>query len=104
MKTLLALVAALALAVPAAAAPGDPLGADREARQQDRLRDGVQSGALTRGEAHRARNDQRHVDRLQRRARHDGTVTKKEARQIDRAQDRASRRLHRQKHDGQTRR
>lgn len=96
MKTLLAAVCALALAVPAAANP-------REAQQQDRIRDGVASGELTRNEAQGLRRDQRRVDGLQRKAKRDGVVTRKEARRIDHAQDRASRDIARQKHDRQTR-
>lgn len=100
MKTLLAVVAALALALPAAAGP---LGHDREEHQQSRIREGVQSGELTRGEAKKLHKEQRRIDARQKKAKCDGVVTRKEAKKIDRAQDRANRDIHRQKHDRQSR-
>ena len=99
MKTLIAAVCALVLALPAAAGPGEA----REDQQQARIRDGVVDGELTRGEARGLRKDQRRVDGLQRKARKDGVVTRKEAKRVDRAQDHASRQIGKQKHDRQTR-
>ena len=100
MKTVLAIVAALALAVPAAAGS---LGRDREQNQQSRIHDGVKDGELTRHEAKGLRKEQRHVDHLQKKAKCDGKVSRKEARHIDRAQDKANRDIARQKHDRQSR-
>lgn len=101
MKTLIALAAALALALPAAAAP---LGRQREANQEQRIRDGVHDGELTRKEGRCLKKQQRHIDKAQHRARKDGHVTRNEARRIDHAQDKANRDIARQKHDRQQRR
>ena len=99
MKTLL-IVAALALALPAAAGP---LGASREQSQQNRIHEGVASGELTHHEAKHLRHEQRRVDARQKKAAKDGVVTRREARKIDHAQDHANRDIARQKHDRQTR-
>lgn len=96
-KALLAVVAALALAVPAAANP-------QERRQDQRIAEGRASGELTRHEAKKLKHEQRKVDKMQRRAKRDGVVTRREARRIDHKQDQASRHIRREKHDRQERR
>jgi hypothetical protein len=95
-KTLLAIVAALALALPAAANP-------QERHQEARIGEGVASGELTRHEAKRLHHEQKRIDHMQRKAKKDGVVTGREARRIDRQQDQASRHIARQKHDRQER-
>ena len=74
----------------------------REVWQHERIRQGVRSGELTRGEASRLRAGQRHVDRLERRAEFNGVVTPRERFRMDRAQDRQSRRIWRLKHNRRT--
>ena len=75
----------------------------REARQGQRIQQGVRSGELTRGEAQRLRQGQRHVDRMEDRAKSDGVVTPRERAHIGRAQDIQSHRIHRLKHNDITR-
>lgn len=75
----------------------------REARQHARIHQGVKSGELTRGEATRLRAGQRHVRRMERRAKSDGTVTPGERARITRAQNHQSREIHRLKHNARTR-
>jgi len=72
----------------------------REARQQVRIHAGVRSGSLTRGEAVRLRAGQRHVHRMEWRAKADGRLTARERFRIARAQNHQSRRIYRFKHNG----
>ena len=84
------------------AAPGAQQRIDqREANQQKRIDQGVQSGSLTTREANRLENGQARVEKMENRAKADGSINKKEARAIEKAQDRQSRRIARQKHDRQ---
>ena len=71
----------------------------REVRQHQRIRQGVRSGQLTRGEAARLRAGQRHVDRMERRAKADGHVSRHERRRLAHAQNVQSRRIYRLKHN-----
>ncbi len=75
----------------------------RQARQSERIRDGVRSGDLTRREASALRSEQRGIRRMERHARADGVVTPRESRRLDRAQNRASRHINQQRHDRQQR-
>jgi len=81
---------------------GDGIDA-RQARQRARIRNGVESGQLTRREATRLRGDQRTIRRQERRARADGVVTPRERAQLYRHQKRASRHINTQRHDRQQR-
>lgn len=98
MKSLV-VVAVFAVLMGALPAAAGPLGRDREQNQQQRIRDGVRSGELTRNEAEHLREQQQRVDARQHQARRDGVVTRREARRIDEAQDRANRSIARQKND-----
>ncbi|MEK8031058.1 hypothetical protein AACH06_09545 [Ideonella sp. DXS29W] len=71
-----------------------------EANQQDRIRDGKQSGEITKREARRLHAEQKAVDRAQNKAAADGTVTTQERHHIRRMQARADKDIYRQKHDG----
>lgn len=75
----------------------------RDARQAGRIREGVRSGQITRGEAHNLRRQQRHIHNMERRAGKDGVVTEAEQARIGRAQNRASQNIYKQKHDDQKR-
>ncbi len=73
----------------------------REARQQDRIAQGVQSGQLTPGETARlerkeARIDNR-IDRM--RAQNGGSLTPAERRSVNREQNRVSRQIYAAKHN-----
>jgi uncharacterized membrane protein YebE (DUF533 family) len=75
----------------------------REARQADRIHQGVQSGELTRGETRQLVQGQRHVHRMEARAKADGRVTPRERARITRAQNHQSRHIARFKHNDRER-
>ena len=99
----LGLMAAAANAEPGSDDPGTPRIERREWRQEQRIRQGWQSGELRRGERARLRAGQRRIDRMEWRAARDGRFSGMERRRIDRAQDRQSRRIYRLKHNRRTR-
>ncbi len=99
---MLAMFAALGLAT-----AGLPVAAEaqinhRQYNQQERIRQGVRSGALTPREAYRLQRNQGRIDRAEHRMRSSGgRLTYREQARLDRRQDRASARIYRQKHDRQ---
>lgn len=104
MKKLLVIATAAALVMPfAASAETDSTSRidQRQAKQEQRIDRGVQSGALTEREAARLEKGQTHVDNMENKALADGKVTARERARIENAQDRQSRRIHHQKHDRQ---
>jgi uncharacterized sporulation protein YeaH/YhbH (DUF444 family) len=76
-----------------------PMINQHEASQQERIKQGKQSGELTKHEARRLRAEQKLIDRKQQRAASDGTVTAAERQRIRKMQDRAGEDIYRQKHD-----
>ncbi len=102
MRTPIILSAALAVAT-LAALPAEARINQRQSHQQGRIHEGVQSGALTRGEAARLEHQQAHIARYEHRSRIDGPgLTGVERARIEHMQDRSSRSIYRQKHDGQS--
>jgi len=103
MKRILTVVVVsmgLLAATPALAARADV----RQAEQQERIRDGVRSGELTRREAGKLERQHRKLQREMRRDRcNDGRLSRGEKRQLERKQDRLSRKIWREKHDAQAR-
>ena len=76
----------------------------REYSQRNRIRDGIRSGELTRGEVNRLINQQRRIETYERRSRlDDGRLDWQERRRLDRMLDRSSRDIYRQKNDCQDR-
>ena len=75
----------------------------RNINQQERIKQGVQSGELTKTEAARLQRGEAHVNARQARAGADGHVGAAEQRGVQRQEDRQSKRIYRQKHDAQTR-
>lgn len=73
----------------------------RQARQEQRIDQGVQSGQLTRHETARLEHQQAHINRVEDRALSDGSLNRHEARHMEKMQDRAKRDIRRQKHDRQ---
>jgi len=71
----------------------------RQHRQRARIYEGVKSGELTREEAKKLRAGERHLRRMERRAKADGEVSDKEAARLERTQDRLSDRIYKEKHD-----
>jgi hypothetical protein len=75
----------------------------QQQNQKQRIREGVQSGELTRGEARELKQDQRQVNRLQRRSERDGVVTPQERARIAQANRATNRDIRQEKHDRQER-
>lgn len=74
----------------------------RQERQEQRIDQGIQSGALTPREANRLEKGQQHVENLETKAQADGKITAKGKLRLEHAQDVQSKRIYRQKHDKQT--
>lgn len=94
-----AVAVALALPVLAFAQAATPRVDQRQANQEARIQQGVDSGSLTPREAHRLERGQRHVQNIEARAKADGVVTRDERARLHHAQDVQSRRIYAQKHD-----
>ena len=73
----------------------------REARQEQRIQQGLKSGELTPREAARLEKGQAKVRRMEEKAKADGVVTAQERKRITHEQNKQSRRIARQKHDRQ---
>jgi len=99
--TLLSLAGATAVQAQPAAATDTPRIDARQARQQARIQAGVADGSLTRHEAHRLQQQQRHIRHAERHAKADGVLTAQERRRLTAMQDHASRSIQRHKHDAQ---
>jgi hypothetical protein len=109
--TLKTLVATAALTVISASAsawararvPGThtPRIDQRQANQEQRIDQGVASGALTRREVHRLAREQVVIDRAENRAKADGAVTAQERQRLHGMQSQASSDIRFQKHDRQ---
>ncbi|HEY5293560.1 MAG TPA: hypothetical protein VIJ43_14730 [Burkholderiales bacterium] len=97
----IAALPALAFAQATPATPATPGIDKREANQERRIQQGVNSGQLNGREAARLEKGQAKVQRMETRAKADGVVTAKERRQITRAQNKQSKRIAHEKHDAQ---
>jgi hypothetical protein len=71
----------------------------RQTAQQTRIAEGRATGELTRNETRTLRMEQRHLRRVERRAKADGDVSIVERRRLAHKQDRASRHIRRAKHN-----
>ena len=76
----------------------------RQARQEARVSRGIDSGAITRGEAKRLFKKQRKIARLERRFERDGYYSPRERRIMEHALDRSSDLIRRAKHNDRDRR
>jgi hypothetical protein len=99
MKSVGAVLVALALGLPAGAAEVD----QREANQQKRIAEGVESGALTPKETANLENREAkiHNEIKTDRAAHGGKLTPAERAKINREQNRTSKAIYRKKHNAQ---
>ena len=108
MKTKSTIIAMMLAALPAVAlaqstgTTSTPRVDQRQAEQQKRINQGVQSGQLTAKETARLEKGQAHVQKMENKAVADNKVTRKERAHIAHAQDKQSRKIHREKHDKQT--
>ena len=99
----LALGATLAVAsIGAFAQAATPRVDGRQHRQETRIDAGVASGELTARETRRLEKQQVHVDKVEARAKADGTVSAGERRHLNKVQNRSSANVYKQKHDAQT--
>jgi uncharacterized membrane protein YebE (DUF533 family) len=99
-STLLVAVLA-AFALPVLAQTNTPNIDQRQAKQQQRIDQGVKSGQLTGKEAARLEKGQEHVQKVEDKAKADGKVTKNERARIQQAENVQSRHIAKQKHDRQ---
>jgi uncharacterized membrane protein YebE (DUF533 family) len=74
----------------------------RQANQQQRINQGVQSGQLTEKEAANMQKRQDKIGAMEDKAKADGTVTAKERAKIQHKQDHASRKIYQKKHNAKT--
>ena len=73
----------------------------REAAQEQRIRDGIHSGAITPREAQQLGAQQQRIRNAEARMRSDGRLNYQERARLDRMQDNAGRRIYQQGHDNQ---
>ena len=73
----------------------------RDASQQHRIHNGIESGALTPQEAWKLENEQRRIQAAEHRMRRDGRFNYRERARLDRMQDKADRHIYRENHDNQ---
>lgn len=73
----------------------------REANQEKRIEQGVESGQLTKREARRLHRGDQRIDNAEERAKADGVVSHKERKRLRHMQDAESKAIHHQKHDKQ---
>jgi opacity protein-like surface antigen len=106
MKRVLLTVTAMTLLMTgmAYAETETPVIDQRQANQEQRIDQGVASGQLNKREVNRLNKQQKHINKVEGRAKSDGVVTKKERARINKTQNRASRHLAREKHDVQGKR
>jgi len=88
--------------VTASAQTATPRVTKRQVNQQERISNGVKSGALTPREARRLERQEGKIAIDKAKAKSDGVVTPQERAKLTREQNRTSRHIYRQKHDGQT--
>jgi uncharacterized membrane protein YebE (DUF533 family) len=104
MKLLHVTLASLMLAVPLAAlaqSTSTPGFDQRQANQERRIQQGVQSGSLTQQEAARLERGQDRLQSMENKAKSDGVVTRQERVQLQHAENRQSERIAHEKHDRQ---
>lgn len=73
--------------------------ARRQARQYKRIKQGVQSGEITKKEMQRLLREQKRIELARRRSLRDGYLSPREKNRLDRMLDRASREIYRAKHN-----
>ena len=74
----------------------------RDVEQQKRIEQGLQSGQLTSGEAHKLEAGEARIDKTEQRDLRNGSLSASERAQIQRQQNRESKAIYNQKHDART--
>lgn len=95
-------VAAALFTGSAFAGTNDPRIQNREDRQEQRIDQGVQNGALTPVEAGRLETQQARIKQTEERMKADGKLTKAERARLTHKQNRASKTIYRKKHNART--
>lgn len=100
-KAVITFAIALSLGGGAAFAEGtDSPGIDqREQRQEQRIQQGIQSGALTQGEAARRQGQLDRIEAREEKMKEDGKLTRGERRRLHQQLDNSSRKIYRDKHN-----
>ena len=101
MNTRIILAILAAAALPVAAQTSTPRVDQRQANQEARIQQGVQTGELTPKETAKLEKGQAKVQSMEDKAKSDGQVTKKERAKLAKAQDKQGRKIQKQKHDKQ---
>jgi hypothetical protein len=101
MKKQLAAVTIILTAFGALAQPAKRVVRHRQVRQQERIRQGVRSGELTKEEARKLEQGERQIQQAKREARSDGVVTQEEKKEINEMQNKASKEIYEEKHDAE---
>jgi len=83
----------------ALAGTNDPVIQQREINQEQRIRQGVNSGQVTPREAGRLDAQQARIQQQESRMKSDGQLTNRERAKLTREQNRASRNIYRKKHN-----
>ena len=103
MRVLAAAVVTVLLAGSALAQTHTPVVTKRQHNQQARIRQGVKSGELTRGETRRLERGEAKIQRDKMKAKSDGRVTPGERAKLNREENRESRRIYHAKHNNRVR-
>lgn len=83
--------------------PRDPGVNARQHMQQERIKQGVRSGSLTREEAQGLRQEGREIRQLEREYKSDGALTREERRTLQQELKERSRNIYEEKHDSERR-
>jgi hypothetical protein len=102
MKITILAAVVTAITLPAAAQTSTPLVDQRQANQEARIQQGVQSGQLTPKEAAKLEKGQAKVQAAEDKAKADGVVTPKERAKLAKKQNKQSKKIYKEKHDKQT--
>jgi hypothetical protein len=101
MRATIAALISAAVITPALAQTATPGVDKRQANQETRIQQGVQSGQLTPKEAVKLEKGQAKVQAKEDKAKADGVVTPKERARLAKAQKKQSKKIYKEKHDKQ---
>lgn len=76
----------------------------RQANQEKRIQQGVDSGSLNKREAARLERGEKRIEKMEEKAKADGKVTPQERARLQHAENQQSKRIYKEKHDAQHRR
>src|SRR5258707_775989 len=100
-KSIVFISAALLIAASGYAQTATPVVTDKQINQQERIKEGVQSGELTKPETRRLEAREAKIQHDKKVAKSDGVVTPEERAKLRREERRTSRAIYRDKHNSQ---